>query len=211
MGNGIESIVDAYVRIGDVAALKQIRDHRLGLLSQSADIEDLNVALWRERRENCHDDIKAVQKGINCLMRREAVRGYVDTFSPQRIHGWAQYNRHLDLPVALFVYFDGELVAEVLADKYRADLKKLGGNGNHSFTFVPPAEAFLSAKLIEVRAPNGVKLGSFKNEKLPTGPVLAVAPPTATASIAASPQSVASKPASIPPSSTTPARSGSPN
>jgi glycosyltransferase involved in cell wall biosynthesis len=65
------------------------------------------------------------------------LRGSVDRASRQQIAGWAQDPARPDQPVSLLITVDGTLVARVLADRERADLRQAGiGQGRHGFDVV---------------------------------------------------------------------------
>jgi hypothetical protein len=110
-------------------------------------------------------DIRAIDAGLLELTKDEPLRGNVDVFSFQRIAGWAQYVRHPEIPVTLGIYFDTKHAVQVVADRYRPDLKaaKLG-SGHHSFEFVP-WKLFFSSQVIEVKAPNGKTVGEYKKRQ----------------------------------------------
>jgi len=80
------------------------------------------------------------------------LRGYVDLVSTECIAGWAQNLEHPEAPVCLDVYADGRLIGQVLANRYREDLKRAGiGSGRHSFEFTMPSEFTFASDEIEVR------------------------------------------------------------
>lgn len=68
------------------------------------------------------------------------LRGFVDTAGPDRVSGWAQCEAATEAPVALDILAEGALVARVLANLYRADLRRAGlGSGCHGFELILPA------------------------------------------------------------------------
>ncbi len=78
------------------------------------------------------------------------LRGYIDIAGPTRVAGWAQCATAPDHPVTLDVVIDGQPIARILANQYRADLRQAGlGAGAHGFDFLLPPH--LSAAPIEVR------------------------------------------------------------
>jgi Hint domain len=78
------------------------------------------------------------------------LRGYVDEAGAHRVAGWAQSIDHPEAPVCLDIYANNKLIGQVLANRYREDLKQAGiGTGRHGFEFTPPAE--LSPGSVEVR------------------------------------------------------------
>jgi hypothetical protein len=164
--SGIKSTVQLYVRLENTVALSELRElrvNRLKFLSQCADTEQFSFSLLRE---HCQKDIRAIDAGLLELAKDEPLRGHVDVFSFQKIAGWAQYVQHPEIPVTLGIYFDNEPAVQVVADRYRPDLKaKKLGSGHHGFEFIP-AKFFLSSQVIEVRAPNGKVIGKYKKNNL---------------------------------------------
>ena len=161
--SGIASAVQLYVRLKNIAALSKLKVHCLKLMSQHTDTEAFNFRLLRER---CQQDIRAIDAGIRELAKDEPLRGNVDVFSFPKIAGWAQYIQHPEVPLTLEIHFDKKVVAQVAADRYRADLKAANlGSGHHSFEFVP-WKLFLSSQVIEVKAPNGKTIGEYRKRQL---------------------------------------------
>ena len=67
------------------------------------------------------------------------LRGCVDLVSVNSVAGWAQNIDHPEAPVCLDIFAGGRLIGQVLANRYRGDLKRAGiGSGFHSFRFTPP-------------------------------------------------------------------------
>jgi Hint domain len=80
------------------------------------------------------------------------LRAYIDLVGADRIEGWAQNIDYPEAPVCLDIYAAGRLIGQVLANRYRADLKQAGlGSGHHSFSFIPPAGLALNAGTVVVR------------------------------------------------------------
>lgn len=80
------------------------------------------------------------------------LRGYVDKIRLDRIAGWAQNIDHPEAPVCLDIYFDGALIVQTLANRYRADLEQAGlGSGRHSFEVMLPPGLAVSPRAVEVR------------------------------------------------------------
>jgi hypothetical protein len=80
------------------------------------------------------------------------LRGYVDRITPNVIEGWAQNSDAPEAPVCLDIYAASELIGQVLANRYREDLKRAGiGSGHHSFAFTPPDGLAFAADAVEVR------------------------------------------------------------
>ncbi|MDR3506082.1 MAG: NF038122 family metalloprotease [Acidocella sp.] len=70
------------------------------------------------------------------------LRGFIDTAGPERVTGWAQCEAAPEAPVALDILAGGAPVAQVLANAYRADLRRAGlGSGCHGFELLLPAGA----------------------------------------------------------------------
>ena len=69
------------------------------------------------------------------------LRGFVDLATPGQVCGWALDSSNPEEPVALEVLVDGIAIACVLANGYRADLRRAGiGSGCHGFALALPAE-----------------------------------------------------------------------
>jgi hypothetical protein len=80
------------------------------------------------------------------------LRGFVDLVSASHVKGWAQNIDHPEAPVCLDIYVRGELIGQVVANRYRGDLEQAGlGSGRHSFAFTPPEGVFFTPDAIEVR------------------------------------------------------------
>ena len=63
-----------------------------------------------------------------------ALQGFVDQAGPCTVSGWAQNAAAPEAPVSLDILNNGRRVARVLANLYRADLRKAGlGSGCHGF------------------------------------------------------------------------------
>ena len=81
------------------------------------------------------------------------LRGYVDAISRARIEGWAQ-NMAMspEAPVCLDICAGGRLIGQMLANRFREDLRRAGfGSGRHAFSFAPPAGFKIGAATVEVR------------------------------------------------------------
>ena len=161
----IESTVQLYVGLENIAALSELRElrvNRLKFLSQDADTEQFSFSLLRD---HCRKDIRAIDAGIGELFKKEPSRGHVDVCSLDKIAGRAQYVEHPEIPVTLGIYFDSELAVQIVADRYRPDLKAANlGSGHHSFEFIP-SKLFLSSQVIEVKAPNGKVIGQYRKRQ----------------------------------------------
>jgi hypothetical protein len=70
----------------------------------------------------------------------------------------------------LGIYFDNELVVQVVADRCRPDLKAANlGSGHHGFEFVPSQKLFFSSEVIEVKAPSGSVIGTYRKQSSARG------------------------------------------
>ena len=68
------------------------------------------------------------------------LRGFLDVAGPEVVAGWAQDEAHPEEPVRLDVLVDDRRVMRVLANKDRADLRRVGlGSGRHAFEVALPA------------------------------------------------------------------------
>lgn len=130
------------------------------------------------RRDEGHE-VEAVRRRIDDRARlrlsvderKLALRGFIDEVSPHRIAGWAQNVAHPEAPVCLDIYAGDRLIGQVLANRYREDLKDAGlGSGRHSFEFTPPAGPALARHAVEVRRSlDGAVLGrSHDATRMPT-------------------------------------------
>jgi len=64
---------------------------------------------------------------------------YLDAVTRKRIEGWAQDDDASGTPVMLRVLDNGVVIAQVLADRYPADLEGAGiGDGQHCFSLIVP-------------------------------------------------------------------------
>ena len=66
-------------------------------------------------------------------------RGQLESVSRERIEGWAWDSAQPASPVRLQVLIDGDVVAGVVANRFRQDLAQAGiGDGRHAFSLVIP-------------------------------------------------------------------------
>lgn len=66
--------------------------------------------------------------------------GYHERNTCMVIGGWVYDTSKPDTPISVEIFDGASLLATLVADIFRADLRDAGkGNGNHSFTFIPPA------------------------------------------------------------------------
>jgi len=92
------------------------------------------------------------------------LRGYVDEAGPLRVTGWAQDEAAPEAPVSLDILAGGRRIARVLANQYRADLRKAGlGSGCHAFEVALPQE--LGLPITVRRAQDGAELGCAWQER----------------------------------------------
>lgn len=90
--------------------------------------------------------------------------GCVDEAGPEFCRGWAQCQQAPDQPVTLFVMAGGEILARVVANLYREDLRAAGiGKGCHGFAVALPART--TGEISVRRASDGALLriaGAFQ-------------------------------------------------
>ena len=101
-----------------------------------------------------------------------ALRGRIEQIDADVIRGWAQDQRYPDGPVCLDVIVDGSVVARVLAERYRGDLRRAGiGDGCHAFeTTLPSSLPPTRHHAIEVRrSADGATLAN-RSRPAPTPP-----------------------------------------
>ena len=80
------------------------------------------------------------------------LRGQVNRVSNNCIAGWAQNTDHPEAPVCLDIYAGGQLIGQVLANRYREDLARNDlGSGRHGFEFSPPAGLTFAPDAVDVR------------------------------------------------------------
>jgi glycosyltransferase involved in cell wall biosynthesis len=94
-------------------------------------------------------------------------RGQIEIVSRARLEGWAWDQRTPHVPMALVVLVNGEVVARVLANRYRKDLLKAGiGDGRHAFALhIPGGLSPLSRHVIQV-------VGEADGCEMPSSPVV---------------------------------------
>jgi hypothetical protein len=80
------------------------------------------------------------------------LRGYIDLVGETCVMGWAQTVDAPEAQVCLDIFAGEQLVGQVLANRYRADLDRAGmGSGRHGFAFFPPKGFNLCTTTISVR------------------------------------------------------------
>ena len=151
-GVGITSLVRSYVKLRNVDALLALRTHRMNLLSQQSQVLNYDSSLLKRSFE---DDLTVITQGIDELLSVEPIRGALDSCVSERISGWAQYTRYPEIPVTIRVFVDNDQTAEVVADRFRSDLKNGGiGSGNHGFEFRPDPP--LGDGVVQVMSSTGI-------------------------------------------------------
>lgn len=158
MTTHIQWIVDSYVKLQDLKRLHRLRVHRQDLLREVSGRSNKE-----EFGSDCKQDLAVIEVGLQRLCKNLVVHGHVDVFSEARIAGWVCYPAHGDVPLSLNIVFDGAELVQLTADHFRQDLLESGyGNGRHGFEFIPPRDAYRSAKTIEVCTQYNVIIGSLK-------------------------------------------------
>jgi hypothetical protein len=129
-------------------------DEYLSLYAETAP----QLARYCAPRADCGHEVEqvrraiAVRAGVSVSGGTGGLRGYVDTVTSNCIAGWAQNVDHPDAPVCLDIYAGTRLLGQVLANRYRADLKRAGlGSGCHGFKFKPRRSLAFAPYVIEVR------------------------------------------------------------
>lgn len=94
-------------------------------------------------------------------------RGHLDVVTRGRIEGWAFDPETPEVPLPLVIFNNGELIARVLANRYRPDLESAGlGNGRHGFSYtIPGGLAPTRRHVIQV-------LGESDHCEMPTSPAV---------------------------------------
>ncbi len=113
---------------------------------------EAGIALAAVQAEmNARAGLAAMAEGTGPL------RGCLEQAGPEIVSGWAQCETAPEAPVALVVSAAGRPVARVLANAYRADLRRAGlGSGCHGFALAPPPG--LAGPLSVRRALDGAEL-----------------------------------------------------
>jgi hypothetical protein len=90
-----------------------------------------------------------------------ALKGYLEDCSPDRIAGWAQNSRPGAPPVQVAIMLGRLVLAELVAESWRADLSAADiGTGHHAFEFrpVPPIASDLLGAVKVVRVADKAEL-----------------------------------------------------
>ncbi len=94
----------------------------------------------------------AVRAGASAPVAAEpALRGHIESVSNGAVHGWVMDAANQGRPVELDILVEGETIARVLANRYRADLDHAGlVGGRCAFSVALPASV-TSLEQVEVR------------------------------------------------------------
>ena len=77
--------------------------------------------------------------------------GDIEQIGRRLICGWAQDMARPEMPVCLDIVAGGEVIGQVIANRYRADLAAAGlASFRHGFEFVPPAPLAFAPGSVEV-------------------------------------------------------------
>ena len=77
--------------------------------------------------------------------------GYIDVCTGSLIAGWVWDSDHPETRVAVEILVDGKPLAQVIAQQYREDLKKVGiGDGTYAFWYTPPSPIDFKSQKISV-------------------------------------------------------------
>lgn len=147
-GTPVESFLDAECR--------QRFQHAMGMPATAAQtpcrprVEDgFHLARIKARIDE--------RAGLRPIRRLGVLRGNLDETTP-RLRGWAQDMASPETPVALELLCDGVVLARLLANRYRADLRAAGlGSGCHAFDIPCPPRA---GALLLRRRDDGAVLGA---------------------------------------------------
>jgi glycosyltransferase involved in cell wall biosynthesis len=98
---------------------------------------------------------------------RAAWRGQLEIATRLRLEGWAWDPRSPNTTVALVILVNGEVIARVLANRYRKDLLHAGiGDGRHAFALqIPGGLSPLSRQVIQI-------LGEADGCEMPSSPLV---------------------------------------
>jgi hypothetical protein len=88
-----------------------------------------------------------------------ALKGHVERLEGGVLEGWVMDETANAAPVELDVLVDGEVVARVLANRYRTDLDHAGlAGGRCAFSVTLPASAVRLSQVVVRRAQDGAVL-----------------------------------------------------
>jgi hypothetical protein len=84
----------------------------------------------------------AARAGISESAEHGKLRGFIDQATPEHCFGWAQDEAAPERPVYLDIFAGEQRIGRVIANLFRADVRKAGfGNGYQGFEFSPPTNA----------------------------------------------------------------------
>jgi hypothetical protein len=93
----------------------------------------------------------AIRAGLRAPAKIAPFRGNLEYIGADRIEGWAQNPDHPDAPVCLDILVAGQVVAQVLANRFRGDLLAAEiGDGRHAFSIALPLTA-TQRRTVQVR------------------------------------------------------------
>ena len=112
-----------------------------------------------------------VRAGLQLGRETEPLHGSVDLVKPRLILGWAQKPLRPEIPICLDISLNGVVIAQTLANLYRADLAEAGlGSGNHGFSVALPKPLSRSQQgRVEVRRSSDQALLMRASHMLRTG------------------------------------------
>ena len=102
----------------------------------------------------------AVRAGLPvAAVANGALKGHVERLEGNVLEGWVMDEAEAAAPVELDVLVDGEMVARVLANRYRTDLDHAGlAGGRCAFSVTLPASAVTLSQVVVRRAQDGAVL-----------------------------------------------------
>jgi len=128
-----------------------VDDDSRGMFLNAAEYRALYPEAPREPARYCAprvedgEELEAVRRKIAArigVTNHAAVgplRGFLELVRRDLIEGWAMDEQFPDAPVVLRILDNGVTIAQVTADRYRADLEQAGiGDGRHSFSLIVP-------------------------------------------------------------------------
>ena len=87
--------------------------------------------------------------------------GRVDKVGDRRVFGWAADDEHLAEHLAIEILSEGSIIADGIADRFRADLKSSGfGDGDHAFEIDLPEGQSLTH--LQVKATSSVNSAALE-------------------------------------------------
>ncbi|MGY4509106.1 hypothetical protein [Bradyrhizobium sp. USDA 3650] len=155
MGEGFQAIVNLYVKMQNYAALEEQKLHRLQLLTQLGQISEFTAA-----RQAIQQDIDLINLAFSNRLKTAQLRYHFDTFTHQKIVGWAYYPEFPTNRAVLTILRNDTEIATVTVNTFRSDLLVAGyGDGKCSFSLDLPADMELTQNTtLEVRTFGGTTL-----------------------------------------------------